>query len=712
MERNFLKHISMACIACMLWLFSIPTLAQPIDQQTALQKARQFMGTKGKSITQQRRAAKIGGGSSTAYYYVFNADQKRGYVVVSGDERTPAILGYSEDGTYDEAQAPQNLRSWLQHYADEIAIIQQLNITTPKRAIASCGPAIDIQTTCTWGQTSPYNIQCPMVTSYSDEDCTQKIRDARQAVTGCAATALAQVLYTWKDEYLSAGTKVTQEIPAREDYKWKDPNVIQGDKREPAWLQFSDEAIPAGTVIDWANLVDDCHQEGVTEQQKAAVALLMHICGAAMDMKYGTDYGSGSSVSDAGGGIAAYKYLGFEHVRFHQQQLHPYQEWLQMLYDEVKVAKAVYFGGQSSSSGHAFVVDGYDSEDLFHINWGWSGNGNGFYRINSLLPVRQGTGGAIVNDGFRMGQIFTTGIYPHAKEPTTRPAMDVLMFNTSDTEVEVKDKRCTLSLGYSIQNVSCPLIKNCQVGFCLDGGSNKQYYILSDFDDLTIYKYYDTEEDGEKYVLTLTDVEDGDYELYPCFRTKDDETAWEPCKGYENHAILLEVKEGKASVNYKKEVSLSVISNDAKEEYADNEKVEITYRMKVDEGSLHDIIYVYAIPLDDDDNQDEPRQEVQSTIKEMYYGEMGTEFDLKCHFNSLGTGNYQILAQNGISMIETILGDIKVIAGTDGIHETKALELRNKDDKTYDLQGRPVTPAYRGLVIRKQGNRAKKVLMK
>jgi len=710
MDRLFYKYTLLTFVAAILWLFNTPLLAQPIDQQTAFQRARQFLGTKGRSITQQKRAAMVTGGMN-AYCYVFNADQKRGYVVVSGDERTPVILGYSEDGTYDEAQAPQNLRSWLQHYADEIAIIQQWNITAPKRAIGNYGPAIAIQTTCAWDQTSPYNAQCPMVTSYSDEECTQKIIDAKQAVTGCAATALAQVLYTWKDEYLKAGTKVTQEIPARKDYKWKDLNVSQGDKQEPAWLQFSDEAIPASTVIDWGNLVDDCHQEGVTEEQKAAVAQLMHICGAAMNMKYGINYGSGSSATDAGGGIAAYNYLGFEHVRFHHQQLHNYQEWLQMLYDEVKVAKAVYFGGQSSSSGHAFVVDGYDSEDLFHINWGWSGNGNGFYRINSLLPVRQGTGGAIVNDGFRMGQIFTTGIYPHAKEPTTRPAMDVLMFNTSDTEVEVKDKCCTLSLGYSIQNINYPLIKNCQVGFCLDGGSNKQYYTLSDFDDLTIYKYYDTEEDGEKYALTLTDVEDGDYELYPCFRTVDDETAWEPCRGYENHAILMEVKEGKASVTFKKEVSLSVISNDAKEEYADNEEVEITYRMKVDEGSLHDAILVYAIPLDDN-NQEEPRQIVKSTIKEMYYGEIGTEFDLKCHFNSLETGNYQILAQNGVSMIETVLGDIKVIAGTDGIHETKVSELQDKNIKTYNLEGHPVTPAYRGLVIRKQGNRAKKIMMK
>lgn len=710
MKMRFYIHIILFLVICLLWQPYSPLQAQPVDQQTALQRARQFMGAKRRSITQQRRAANVSSGTN-AYCYVFNADHQKGYVVVSGDDRTPAILGYCEDGVFDEAEIPQNLRSWIQHYADEIAVIQQQNITVPQRAAVYLGPSIPVQITCKWDQRSPYNLQCPMVTSYSDEECTQKLRDAQQAVTGCSATALAQVLYAWKEEYQAAGAKIVKDIPERVGHKWEDPNVSQDGKRAPAWLQFSDEAIPAGTVIDWGNLIDDYGKEGVTDAQKAAVAQLMHICGAAMEMDYGVTYGSGSSSSDAGGGLGAFNHLGFENVRFRIQQLHPYQEWLQLLYDEVKVARAVFFTGQSSSSGHAFVIDGYDSDDFFHVNWGWSGHADSYYRIGSLFPTSQGTGGSLSPDGFRMGQVFSTGLYPNAKEPADKPAIHVLMLHSSDETVEVVDKSCTLSLDYNIQVVSCPLVKNCQVGFCLEGQGEKQYYILSEFKDMVMYDFLDAEQDGGDYKLTLTGLVDGDYKLYPCFRTTDSEAAWEPCVGYENFMALLNVHGDEASISCKTDCILSVLGSDAKAEYSYNEDVVITYRLKVEQGSLHDVVSVRAVPVNDDGSMDDTRQETESSVREMYYVDEGVEFDLPCKLSSLEAGDYLVIARNGVSEVETELGVIKVTGGTDGIQATSAYGQRPVT-KNYNLQGTPVTPAYRGLVICQQGDEVKKVYVK
>ena len=713
MDRHFYKYTLLTFVVGLLWLFTTPALAQPIDQATALQRARQFMGPKGKSITQQRRAAKIGGDLPTAYYYVFNADQQKGYVVVSGDERTPAILGYSDKGSYDETRMPQNLRSWLQHYADEIAIIQKLNITATKRAVADCGEPIAQQTTCRWDQTYPYNKDCPMVTVYSDEACTTETQAAKQAVTGCAATAMAQVLYVWKDEYKKSSTKegkLTKDIPARPDDVWKDPIL--------GYMRFTDQAFPMSTTIDWDNLIDDCKSTTATETNKTAVAQLIHLCGSATGMNYGVDNGIGSSALAESAGIAAYDYLGFENIRFRKQSYYPYQEWLQMLYDELKVAKAVYFTGQSSSNGHAFVIDGYAKEDLFHVNWGWGGNANeasengGFYRINSLIPNQKGTGDATVNDGYRLGQLFVTGFYPHAATPADKPAMTVNALYAYEKEVPVEEQSCLFTVDYDIQSVSFPLIKNCQIGLCVEGNGEKHYIPMSDFSDKRREHYYP---ENYKNELTLTGLEDGDYQLYAVYRTNDSETAWTPCIGKDTHTIFLSIAGDKATLTYLEEYQLEVLSDNAATEYKDDEEIDITYHVKVKEGSLHDVISVYAAPVLEEGSEEEELDLdnlIESTnALEMYYGEPDTEFDIRCKFPSLKAGKYIVIAQSTTSYIDTPLGSLTV-TGTNGIQQRMATNNEKTPTKVYDLSGKEVKSPAKGVVIYRQGSEVKKVILR
>ena len=368
---------------------------------------------------------------------------------VSGDDRAPAILGYVEKGCYDESQLPENMRSWLQHYIDEIKLLQQYNLTSPQKAIATVGEPIAKTTTCQWDQLAPYNYDCPMVTTYSDAACTVKRREPMHAVTGCPATALAQVLYVWKDEYAKPEVKEGKlkcAIPARVDVV-AEAREIENKKKVPVWLKYTDEGIPASTTIDWANLTDLYSKRdsvgrnitdyvGGTPEQQAAVARLMHICGSLCKMQYGTVYTGGSASDELSVLSGAVKYLNFDHARLQQRFMYEYDEWIKRLYDELRVAKAVFFGGNSTEGGHAFVIDGYYKEDLFHVNWGWSGladeamENGGYYRINSLLPVNQGTGGAVVNDGFRLMQAFISGLYPNAQKPAEEPSISVSLLNT------------------------------------------------------------------------------------------------------------------------------------------------------------------------------------------------------------------------------------------------------------------------------------------
>jgi len=118
----------------------------------------------------------------TPYLYAVHAAKGTGYVIVSGDDRAPAILGYMEHGSYDEDVMPENMRSWLQHYADEIELLHRYNLKTPRRAIENAGTPIAKTTTSLWDQSAPYNLECPMVTSYKDAGLTQINHEAQQAV--------------------------------------------------------------------------------------------------------------------------------------------------------------------------------------------------------------------------------------------------------------------------------------------------------------------------------------------------------------------------------------------------------------------------------------------------------------------------------------------------------------------------------------------------
>ena len=413
-----MKHFGV--LTLLLAMSMMTSWANPVSKKAAQQVAQEFMQQQLNIQGSHRapRMVKVNAPSSNQEFeslYLFNASDGQGYVVVSGDDRTEPILGYSTSGSIDLDNMPDNMRSWLQQYADQIEYIQKNNIIVHKRTAANCGSQIAPTLTSKWYQNIIYNDQCPMVTSYTDPDCTQpyEYKDAQgqmstapaRSLTGCAATALAQVLY--QHQYPSA---TTAEIPGRENFVHKQSS----NTGVPIWTKFSDDAIPEGTPIDWDYLVDayDHYIEDgnvvevtTTEDQNNAVASLMHICGAAMNMKYGAIYSQGSSANANDATIAAAKYLGLDHATLCLQGFYDYQDWVQMLYDEISGADCTFFGGTGMNGGHAFVIDGYDKEDLFHVNWGWLGNADGYFRINSLTPGFY---------DFSSSQAFIRGLYAGA----------------------------------------------------------------------------------------------------------------------------------------------------------------------------------------------------------------------------------------------------------------------------------------------------------
>ena len=234
--------------------FTLLAMAEPVGKQAALYTAQSYMLAKGKVIDNVQKPFKVarrGAAQNTeeadAYYYVFNAGNDGGYVIVSGDDRTEPILGYVEQGTFDPDNIPENMRSWLQLYADQIKYIVDNNIDAnspilkKRNKIQGTKHSVPELLTTRWNQGSPYNILCPKY--YKEEDGTRHF-----PATGCTATAMAQVLYFYKYP-----EKTKAIIPAHSNtYTYKD--AADGNKTKTATV--TTKAIPRNTVIDWENMRD------------------------------------------------------------------------------------------------------------------------------------------------------------------------------------------------------------------------------------------------------------------------------------------------------------------------------------------------------------------------------------------------------------------------------------------------------------------------
>lgn len=374
------------------FLLSVLTLsAGPVSREQAQGIAKSFFEQKGIEMQSARmafNAPKAGNDASEeAYYYVFNAGGDNGFVIVSGDDRTAEVLGYSETGSFNESNITDNMRSWLQYYADRIRYIVDNDIEVThetkegraarrgKKVYHSIAPIL----TCNWNQGDPYNLKCPM---YYNEDGST----GEHAATGCVATAIAQVLYHHK-------------FPAQT--KMRIPGMANSYDTPEGRKTVSLPGIKAGTIIDWDNMQDN-YTGNETQEEKDAVAELMLIVGQAVKMGYGAS--SGSSYAESRKLFV--DYLGYDDgVRILRSDHYGITEWFDMMYDELALGYPIGYGGSSTGGGHAFVVDGFDGDEFFHLNWGWGGGSNGYFRIDVLNPGdNSGIGASSSADGYSMGQ--------------------------------------------------------------------------------------------------------------------------------------------------------------------------------------------------------------------------------------------------------------------------------------------------------------------
>ena len=374
MKRLLLLLISVFALVSASW-------ADQITREQALAKAQQFLSQKGlsrslKVAETQMSRARARGKSTPDYYYVFNAGQNQGFVIISGDDATEEVLGYSSSGAFDLNNIPPAMEALLNYYSEQISMIQQGKAQAAPRRVAHS--AVSPFMTVKWNQREPYNLKT-MTGYYSNTGGTF------QCVTGCVATAMAQVVY-----HQHFVDKIHSEIPG-----------YQNQTIYKAGTGYMN-AIPAGTVLDWANMLDT-YTGDETDVKKEAVANLMMYCGVAVQMHYTKDV---SSASNSNIPDALKKYFGYSKgTRFIKRTNYSDDDWDNLIYNEIASGRPVIYGGQTkSNSGHSFIVHGYDGAGKYAINWGWGGYQDNYFTLDNLTPSDQGTGGGKIGEGYNFDQ--------------------------------------------------------------------------------------------------------------------------------------------------------------------------------------------------------------------------------------------------------------------------------------------------------------------
>ena len=397
-QTNFhsvkLKIKRTALLAVGLTLFQVLAWAGPRSFQQAQAIAERQAALQGIIMDQQqvskaRKQYLLNGSSSSetaTSYYVFDNGSDKGFTIVSGDDELPEIVGYSAHGNSENLMKTEGCAAFLKAYQKFVAAFTQgdakaRKILAEQRALKADGRYQQPKITpllgdIAWNQETPYNKMCP------------KYEGSELSVTGCIATAMAQVMMYYKY-----------------------PNELQATI--PAYTTATNKlkvnAISKGEEYDWDNMLPTYTEGEYNTTQADAVAKLMFHCGAAVQMDYGDSSGALLRPEDMS------TYFGYDADLLQEvyRSVYTLAEWKKILDGELEAKRPIIYGGvRSYERGHQFVCDGSDGEGLYHINWGWPGDYDGYFDITLLDPEVRGTGAGTSANGYNRDCSVIIGIAP------------------------------------------------------------------------------------------------------------------------------------------------------------------------------------------------------------------------------------------------------------------------------------------------------------
>ena len=335
-------------------IMSMDMAAAGIDAAGARTRALQFLNSQQRNILSANpkqlslvHTEKSKADARLADYYVFNADDGSAFVIVAGDDRTAGVLACGSQAI-DMDDVPCNMQWLLDHYSKQMDYLRAHPDVPVMAAAGQNSVVVSPLVSCTWNQRAPFYNQCPT-------------SGTQHCLTGCVATAMAQVMYYWK---------YPAQAPALDGYT----SEVNG---------ATVDALPGGT-FDWDNMLD-VYPTNATVQQKDAVAMLMRYCGQACHMGYGTS-ASGAYSDDELEGMKTFGYNN-DAVLLDRDD-YTAGEWAAMIEQQLAAGCPILYGGVDAdkNAGHAFVVDGCGG-GMYHINWGWSGSGDGYFVLDAFTTM-------------------------------------------------------------------------------------------------------------------------------------------------------------------------------------------------------------------------------------------------------------------------------------------------------------------------------------
>ena len=356
----------------LVFLTAIPMMAERVTPETARKVAASFLNNNGAKAAQLTDLSKAVGFPNL---YIFNAEQ--GFVVMAADDCVRPILGYSLTGNFVAEGMPENLTWWLQGYNDQIQDMvdnnyNDVSATTEWQSLKNGSHSKSVSEvvvapllSTTWDQNYPYNYYCPSASN----------GPGGHVYAGCVATAMAQVMKFWN--YPTIGSS---------SYSYT--HTTYGEQT----ANFGE------TTYDWGNMPNSISSSS-NQTNIDAIATLIYHCGVAVDMNYGTGTSGASSNKVPSVLINYFNYA--PSAAFISRDGYEDDKWIAFLQSELIEGRPVYYSGsytflsngELKYGGHAFVCDGYRSDNYFHFNWGWSGSqNNSYWMIGALNPGSGGSG--------------------------------------------------------------------------------------------------------------------------------------------------------------------------------------------------------------------------------------------------------------------------------------------------------------------------------